>query len=82
MQSVEGICYSGEPGQDSEKLQISVQPHDAASVYFPIVPLELGKFPIRVFAKSRKSWAKDAVQKILRVEVSMAEDNSLFPEGD
>ncbi|PVD21662.1 hypothetical protein C0Q70_17461 [Pomacea canaliculata] len=68
MQSVEGICYSGEPGQDSEKLQISVQPHDAASVYFPIVPLELGKFPIRVFAKSRKSWAKDAVQKILRVE--------------
>ncbi|ESO83809.1 hypothetical protein LOTGIDRAFT_132948, partial [Lottia gigantea] len=68
MQSVEGVCYSGEPGENSEMAHVDIPPNDAASVSFPIIPLELGLFPIRVYAYS--TWGNDAVEKILYVEVS------------
>lgn len=66
LQSVEGVCYSGTSGKNSDAFVVEVAPNDATSVYFPIVPLEMGKFPVRVFAIS--AWGRDAVEKILRVE--------------
>ncbi|KAL8600817.1 hypothetical protein ACOMHN_056475 [Nucella lapillus] len=66
LQSVEGVCYSGASGKNSDAFVVDVAPNDATSVYFPIVPLEMGKFPVRVFAIS--AWGRDAVEKILRVE--------------
>nr|AVP12644.1 complement C3-like protein 1 [Littorina littorea] len=66
LQSVEGVCYSGVSGKNSEAFVVEVAPNDATSVYFPIVPLEMGKFPVRVFAIS--AWGRDAVEKTLRVE--------------
>lgn len=66
LQSVEGVCYSGAPGKNSDAVEVSVEPNDATSVYFPIVPLEMGRFPVRVFAFS--AWGRDAVEKILKVE--------------
>ncbi|ESO83810.1 hypothetical protein LOTGIDRAFT_169046 [Lottia gigantea] len=45
---------------------VDIPPNDAASVSFPIIPLELGLFPIRVYAYS--TWGNDAVEKILYVE--------------
>ncbi|XP_050403081.1 venom factor [Patella vulgata] len=66
IQSVEGVCYSGEPGENSEMAHMDIPPNDAASVSFPLIPLELGLFPIRVFAYS--SWGRDAVEKLLYVE--------------
>ena len=71
LQSVEGVCYSGAAGKNSEAFVVDVAPNDATSVYFPIVPLEMGKFPVRVFAIS--AWGRDAVEKVLRVEVSRSE---------
>ena len=71
LQSVEGVCYSGAAGKNSEAFVVDVAPNDATSVYFPIVPLEMGKFPVRVFAIS--AWGRDAVEKMLRVEVSKSE---------
>nr|KAG5700006.1 hypothetical protein BaRGS_001825 [Batillaria attramentaria] len=42
----EGICYdTGAPGKNSDALEVNVEPNDATSVYFPIVPLEMGRFP-------------------------------------
>ena len=65
---MEGVCYSGAAGKNSQAFVVDVAPNDATSVYFPIVPLEMGKFPVRVFAIS--AWGRDAEEKILRVEVS------------
>ncbi|GFR85504.1 complement component C3 [Elysia marginata] len=62
----EGICYSGDPGKMTELVRLEVPPHDAGSAYFPIVPLEIGEFAIRVMAFS--AWGQDAVEKTLRVE--------------
>ncbi|CAL1525989.1 unnamed protein product [Lymnaea stagnalis] len=66
LQSVDGICYSGQPGEATDFVRLEIEAHDAASAYFPIVPLEIGLFPIRV--KAFSSWGRDAVEKILRVE--------------
>ncbi|CAG5115195.1 unnamed protein product, partial [Candidula unifasciata] len=66
LQSMDGICYSGQPGQKTEAVKLEIEPNDAASAYFPIIPLEIGDFPIRVMAVS--SWGRDAVEKTLRVE--------------
>ncbi|KAK3801074.1 hypothetical protein RRG08_027278 [Elysia crispata] len=66
LESEEGICYSGEPGKMTELVRLEIPPHDASSAYFPIVPLEIGQFPIRVMAFS--AWGQDAVEKTLRVE--------------
>ncbi|RUS87187.1 hypothetical protein EGW08_005027 [Elysia chlorotica] len=66
LESEEGICYSGEPGKMTELVRLEIPPHDASSAYFPIVPLEIGEFPIRVMAFS--AWGQDAVEKTLRVE--------------
>ncbi|BFZ05589.1 hypothetical protein BsWGS_08627 [Bradybaena similaris] len=66
LQSMEGICYSGQPGHNTEAVKLEIGANDAASAYFPIIPLEIGEFPIRVMAVS--SWGRDAVEKTLRVE--------------
>lgn len=80
LQSVQGVCYSGVPGQNSDFLEVEVAPNDASSVYFPIVPLEIGKFPVRVVAFS--SWGRDAVEKVLKVEASIhACHNDAFERG-
>uniref|UniRef100_A0A0B7BJ94 NTR domain-containing protein n=1 Tax=Arion vulgaris TaxID=1028688 RepID=A0A0B7BJ94_9EUPU len=66
LQSTDGVCYSGQPGHRTESVKLEIGPHDAASAYFPLVPLEIGEFPIRVLAVS--SWGRDAVEKTLRVQ--------------
>lgn len=70
LQSMDGVCYSGQPGHNTEAVKLEIGPNDAASAYFPIIPLEIGEFPIRVMAVS--SWGRDAVEKTLRVEVSQS----------
>ncbi|XP_012944672.1 complement C3 [Aplysia californica] len=66
LQSVDGVCYSGQPGKSTEMVKLEIEANDAGSAYFPIVPLEIGEFPIRVMAFS--SWGRDGVEKTLRVE--------------
>ncbi|XP_059177543.1 complement C3-like [Physella acuta] len=66
MHSVDGICYSSPPGEHTDFIRLEIEPNEAASAYFPIVPLEIGEFPITV--KAFSSWGRDAVERILRVE--------------
>nr|UIO57920.1 complement protein C3-1 [Biomphalaria glabrata] len=66
LQSVDGVCYSGQPGDATDYVKLEIDPNDAASAYFPIVPLEIGTFPIVV--KAFSTWGRDAVEKTLRVE--------------
>lgn len=67
MHSVDGICYSSPPGENTDFVRLEIEPNEAASAYFPVVPLEIGEFPITV--KAFSSWGRDAVERILRVEV-------------
>ncbi|XP_067661748.1 complement C3-like [Haliotis asinina] len=66
LSSEEGVCYSGDPGENSEVAELDVPANDASSVSFPIIPLEVGEYPVRVVAFS--PWGYDAVERTLRVE--------------
>lgn len=55
-------------GSGSKQYQLLVKAGQAASTYFPIVPMTIGTIPIIVRATS--SVASDAVVRQLRVEVT------------
>ncbi|XP_062408094.1 complement C4-B-like [Sardina pilchardus] len=60
----EDLCTSGE---DRAKQSITVPANSASSVYFTVVPLEKGTFPITILAHS-SSGVADKIQKELKVE--------------
>ncbi|KAG5269341.1 hypothetical protein AALO_G00200930 [Alosa alosa] len=60
----EGLCTAG---GDRAKQSITVSANSASSVYFIVVPLEKGTFPITILAHSSSNVA-DKIQKELRVE--------------
>ncbi|KAG5269340.1 hypothetical protein AALO_G00200920 [Alosa alosa] len=60
----EGLCTAG---GDRAKQSITVSANSASSVYFTVVPLEKGTFPITILAHSSSNVA-DKIQKELRVE--------------
>ena len=62
------MCYAGQKGGNYELAQVDVPANDATSVSFPLIPMEIGHFKIKVTAYSL--WGKDAVEKDLKVEVS------------
>ncbi|XP_077986835.1 A.superbus venom factor 1-like [Glandiceps talaboti] len=67
---VEGICAGARPGERSERKQFIVPANDATSITFPVIPLEVGEFPIRISAFSTAGG--DIVEKLLKV----------MPEGE
>uniref|UniRef100_T1IX39 NTR domain-containing protein n=1 Tax=Strigamia maritima TaxID=126957 RepID=T1IX39_STRMM len=65
MYGVEGICMGAGAGERSESQKITIPKNSATTVTFPIMPLEVASYPLRVVALS---WSEsDAVEKILRV---------------
>ncbi|XP_076137812.1 complement C4-B-like [Alosa pseudoharengus] len=60
----EGLCTAG---GDRAKQSITVSANSASSVYFTVVPLEKGTFPITILAHSSSNVA-DKIQKELRVQ--------------
>ncbi|XP_062408093.1 complement C4-B-like isoform X2 [Sardina pilchardus] len=60
----EDLCTSG---GDRAKQSITVPANSASSVYFTVVPLEKGTFPITILAHS-SSGVADKIQKELKVE--------------
>lgn len=61
----EGLCAAG---GDRAKQSITVPANSASNVYFIVVPLNKGTFPITIKAYSPNLFA-DQIQKELRVEV-------------
>ncbi|XP_033108189.1 complement C3-like [Anneissia japonica] len=61
----EGICSEAHAGQRSSKKDFEVNPDDSYSVTYPMIPLKVGEFEIRVVAYT--SVLNDAVTKTLRV---------------
>ncbi|XP_078580350.1 complement C3-like [Branchiostoma floridae x Branchiostoma japonicum] len=66
MQGVEGVCSGARAGERSERKTLFIKGNDAASVLFPIIPLEVGTFPIRVLAFSTAAGG-DIIEKSLQV---------------
>ncbi|XP_019632208.1 PREDICTED: ophiophagus venom factor-like [Branchiostoma belcheri] len=66
LQGVEGVCSGARAGERSERKTLFIKGNDAASVLFPIIPLEVGTFPIRVLAFSTAAGG-DIVEKSLQV---------------
>ena len=68
LQGNEGICYGARPGENTERIRVTVEPNKATQLAWPIVPLRTGVFPIRV--KAFTSAGGDIVEKKLHVVVS------------
>lgn len=52
MYGIEGVCSEADPGEKSERKQVTLGPNNAKSVAFPLVPLRVGEFDIKVVATS------------------------------
>ncbi|XP_077987221.1 A.superbus venom factor 1-like [Glandiceps talaboti] len=61
----EGICAGARPGEKSELKEFIIPANDAVSITFPVIPLEVGEFPIRITALS--TVGGDIVAKLLKV---------------
>ncbi|CAH1241049.1 C3 [Branchiostoma lanceolatum] len=66
LQGVEGVCSGARAGERSERKTLFIKGNDAASVLFPVIPLEVGTFPIRVLAFSTAAGG-DIIEKSLQV---------------
>ncbi|EDO38193.1 predicted protein [Nematostella vectensis] len=66
-------CSSSGPGASSQPITLRIAGNDAISVSFVVVPVRLGRIPIRIVAKARLAgshgddWTMDAVEKDLLV---------------
>ncbi|XP_063060959.1 complement C4-B [Engraulis encrasicolus] len=65
MLPTEGLCMAR---GDRARQSLSIPPNSASSVYFMVVPLTTGKFPITILAHSTSTNTADKIQKELRVE--------------
>nr|BAR45609.1 complement component 3-2 [Scolopendra japonica] len=76
MYGVEGICMGAAAGEKSPVRQVEVSANSATSVSFPVMPLEVSEYPLRVVALSWR--ANDAIEKKLRiVPEGVTKDKSL-----
>ncbi|KAL2096581.1 hypothetical protein ACEWY4_008729 [Coilia grayii] len=65
MLPTEGLCAAG---GNKAKQSIRLPGNSASSVYFTVVPLETGTYPITILAHSSTNHAADKIEKELRVE--------------
>nr|XP_006813172.1 PREDICTED: C3 and PZP-like alpha-2-macroglobulin domain-containing protein 8-like [Saccoglossus kowalevskii] len=63
---VDDICSEAKPGERSERKEFIVKAKEATSITFPVIPMSVGEFPIRISAFSPAGG--DIVEKILKVE--------------
>lgn len=47
---IEGICSDAEPGERSARRMLRLNPHSSQSIIYPIIPLKMGHFPIKIAA--------------------------------
>lgn len=65
---VEDVCSEAEPGERSDRKRIMVDKHSSLSVLFPMIPLKIGKYPIKILAiTSDGSDSSDIVERQLKV---------------
>ena len=67
LKGTDGICSSAMPGSRSERKRVRVRRNDGYIVSWPIIPLRIGQFKIRVVA--RTAMGSDVVEKTLYVVV-------------
>ena len=76
LMGTDGICSSARPGSRSERKRFRVLPNNGYTVSWPIIPLRIGKFKIRVIA--RTSLEGDLVEKTLHVVVGADQSKSNY----
>ncbi|XP_071948262.1 complement C3-like [Antedon mediterranea] len=65
MYGTENVCSNSLPGIKGPKHRLTVQPNDASTTFFNIIPIKEGLFPIDV--KSFTSDGNDGIRKFIRV---------------
>ncbi|RWS11033.1 complement component 3-1-like protein [Dinothrombium tinctorium] len=65
MYGIENVCSEAEPGEKSERKKVALDPNSAKTVAFPLVPLKIGVFNIKVVSLS--AFGSDVVIKKLNV---------------
>lgn len=67
MYGVEDLCSEAEPGERSERRRVQIKEHSSQAFVFPIIPLKVGQYPIKVLAISSLSNSSDIVESVLKV---------------
>ncbi|XP_076367975.1 LOW QUALITY PROTEIN: venom factor-like [Tachypleus tridentatus] len=76
MYGVKGLCSGAEEGQRTERKVLDIGPSLAKSVSFPVVPLKVGEFPVRVVVFT--VHGSDFIEKKLNVVPEGAKDSKLI----
>lgn len=67
MYGVEDVCSEAEAGERSDRKRVRIEQHSSQSVIFPMIPLKVGKYPIKVLAVTPTSSGSDIVERYLKV---------------
>lgn len=75
---VDGICSDAEPNERSERRRVLLEKLSSQSVIFPMIPLKVGKFPVRVHAITPHDGINDIVEQDLQVVARLVTDEFTF----
>lgn len=67
MYGVENVCSDAESGERSERKRLRIDKHSSQAVLFPIIPLKIGKYPIKLVALNVDMSSSDIVEQELNV---------------
>lgn len=67
MYGVEDVCSEAEPGERGDRKRLRIDKHSSQSIVFPMIPLKVGKYPIKVLAVTTASKSSDIVEQYLKV---------------
>lgn len=67
MYGIEDVCSEAEPGERSARKRIRIERHSSQSVLFPIIPLRVGVYPIKILAITQNSSNSDIIERRLTV---------------
>lgn len=64
---VDGICSDAEPGERSLRRMIRLQRQSSQALIYPVIPLKVGRYPIKFLAISERSNISDILEHQLYV---------------
>lgn len=67
MYGVEDVCSEAEAGERGDRKRVRIDKHSSQSLVFPMIPLKIGKYPIKVLAITSTSKSSDIVEQYLKV---------------
>lgn len=67
MYGVDDVCSEALPGERSDRKRIRIERHGSQSVLFPIIPLKVGRYQIKILAITSDTGGNDIIERTLNV---------------